>query len=126
MVIFPNCTLKQSPDMDKHGVKTELIRPVHLDLASGTYPDMTEHGATHDDWLALLKKMMAAADILAIGTPIWPGDESSVCTRVIGRLYAVSGLLNEAWQHANYGRVGGFLVTGNEDGAKHCAMNVLY
>ena len=25
-----------------------------------------------------------------------------------------------------YGRVGGCLVTGNEDGIKHCAMNVLY
>ena len=27
---------------------------------------------------------------------------------------------------AYYGRVGGCLITGNEDGIKHCAMNVLY
>jgi hypothetical protein len=27
---------------------------------------------------------------------------------------------------AYYGRVGGALITGNEDGAKHCAMNMLY
>jgi multimeric flavodoxin WrbA len=86
---------------------------------------MTEHGAAHDDWPALLKKVMAA-DIMVIGTPIWLGDKSSVCTRVIERLYAASGLLNEAGQYAYYGRVGGCLVTGNEDGAKHCAMNILY
>ena len=29
-------------------------------------------------------------------------------------------------QYAYYGRVGGCLITGNEDGAKHCAMNILY
>jgi multimeric flavodoxin WrbA len=111
--------------MEKHGVQTELVRPVDFDLAPGVYPDMTEHGAAHDDWPKLLKKVMAT-NILVIGTPIWLGDKSSVCTRVIERLYAASGLLNEAGQYAYYGRVGGCLVTGNEDGAKHCAMNVLY
>ena len=137
--IFLNCTLKPSPKlshtegliriartiMEKHGVQTELVRPVEHDLAPGVYPDMTGHGASHDDWPALLEKVMAA-NILVIGTPIWLGDKSSVCTRVIERLYAASGLLNEAGQYAYYGRVGGCLVTGNEDGAKHCAMNVLY
>ena len=46
--------------------------------------------------------------------------------RVIERLYACSHLLNEAGQYAYYGRVRGCLITGNEDGIKHCAMNVLY
>ncbi|MGA7296377.1 MAG: flavodoxin family protein [Rhodanobacteraceae bacterium] len=137
--IFLNCTLKPTPAqshtegliriardiMHKHGVQTELLRPVDYDLAPGVYPDMTEHGASKDDWPAMLEKVMAA-DILVIGTPIWLGDKSSVCSRVIERLYAASGLLNEAGQYAYYGRVGGCLVTGNEDGAKHCAMNVLY
>jgi multimeric flavodoxin WrbA len=45
---------------------------------------------------------------------------------VIERLYACSHLLNEAGQYAYYGRVGGCLITGNEDGDKHCAMNILY
>ena len=31
-----------------------------------------------------------------------------------------------AGQYAYYGRVAGCLITGNEDGAKHCAMNILY
>ena len=34
--------------------------------------------------------------------------------------------LNAAGQYAYYGRVGGCLITGNEDGIKHCAMNILY
>jgi multimeric flavodoxin WrbA len=46
--------------------------------------------------------------------------------RVIERLYACSSLLNERGQYLYYGRAGGCLITGNEDGVKHCAMNVLY
>ncbi|MEE8243926.1 MAG: hypothetical protein V3R27_02940, partial [Pseudomonadales bacterium] len=56
----------------------------------------------------------------------WLGEKSSICTKTIERLYSSSGDLNDAGQYAYYGRVGGCLVTGNEDGAKHCAMNVLY
>src|SRR3954451_1157959 len=37
-----------------------------------------------------------------------------------------SHLLNDAGQYLYYGRVGGCLITGNEDGVKHCAQNVLY
>jgi multimeric flavodoxin WrbA len=67
-----------------------------------------------------------AADILVLLSPIWLGEKSSVCTRVIERLYGNSHLLNDAGQWAYYGRVGGCIITGNEDGAKHCAMNILY
>lgn len=62
---------------------------------------MTEHGTAHDDWPALLKKVMAT-DIKVNGTPIWLGDNSSVYSRVIERLYAASGLYNEAGQYAYY------------------------
>ena len=58
--------------------------------------------------------------------PIWLGDNSSVMKRCIERLYATSHLLNADGQYAYYGRVAGCLITGNEDGIKHCAMNVLY
>lgn len=58
--------------------------------------------------------------------PIWLGDNSSVMKQTIERLYASSGDLNEKGQYAYYGSVGGCLITGNEDGVKHCAMNVLY
>ena len=67
--IFLNCTLKPSPalshtegliriarmTMEKHGVQTELVRPVDFDLAPGVYPDITEHGGAHDEWPALLE-----------------------------------------------------------------------
>jgi len=46
------------------------------------------------------------------------GDNSSVTKRVIERLYGNSHLLNDAGQYAYYGRVGGCLITGNEDGVK--------
>ena len=111
--------------MEKNGVSTEVIRPVDYDLAVGVYPDMTDHGWDADDWPALYEKVKAA-DILVIGSSIWLGEKTSVCTQVIERLYSTSSDLNEAGQYAYYGRVGGSLITGNEDGAKHCCMNILY
>lgn len=111
--------------MERNGVATDLIRVTGHHIAYGVYPDMTEHGWARDDWPALQEKVMAS-DILVIGTPIWLGGVSSVCRLVIERLYGYSGELNDQGQYAYYGRVGGCMVTGNEDGAKHCAMTVLY
>jgi multimeric flavodoxin WrbA len=137
--LFVNCTLKPSPApshtaglidvsraiMEKQGVATEVVRAVDLELAPGVYPDMTEHGLARDDWPDLYRRVMAA-DMLVIGTPIWLGEKSSVCQRVIERLYSNSGTLNDTGQYAYYGRVGGAIVTGNEDGIKHCSMGILY
>jgi len=134
-----NCTLKPSPQeshtqglLDKSiaimqglGVTVDVIRAVDHELPPGVYPDMCEHGFSADDWPELFGRVMAA-DILILGTPIWLGEKSSVCTRVIERLYGNSAQLNDRGQYAYYGRVGGCVVTGNEDGIKHCAMNVLY
>ena len=78
-----------------------------------------------DDWPALYQKVLDA-NILVLGSPIWLGEKSSVCRRVIERLYGNSGDLNDAGQYAYYGRVAGCLITGNEDGIKHCAMGILY
>lgn len=137
--LFVNCTLKRSPElshtdalidasraiMTARGVATEVLRPVDHDIAYGVQRDMTEHGWERDDWPGILDRVMAA-DILVVTTPIWLGDKSAVCTKVIERLYASSGELNDAGQYAYYGRVGGCLITGNEDGGKHCGMNILY
>ena len=137
--LFLNCTLKKSPELshtqglidlsqailDKNGVGVEVIRPVDYDIAYGVYGDMTEHGWEADQWPELYEKV-EAADILVLGTAIWLGEKTSVCTKVIERLYGNSHLLNVHGQYAYYGKVGGCLITGNEDGAKHCAMNILY
>jgi multimeric flavodoxin WrbA len=111
--------------MEGLGVSVEVVRPVDLDLATGVYPDMREHGWNTDAWPELYKNV-EAADILVLTTPIWLGEKSSICTQVIERFYSNSAQLNAHGQYAYYGRVGGCLVTGNEDGAKHCAMNILY
>ncbi len=111
--------------MQKEGVSCQVIRPVDWDLAPGVSPDMTEHGFKRDDWPDLYKKVIDA-DILVVTTPIWLGDKSSVCARVIERLYSNSDDRNEHGQYIYYGKVGGCLVTGNEDGVKHCSMNILY
>jgi multimeric flavodoxin WrbA len=86
---------------------------------------MREHGAERDDWPELYARVQQA-DVLVLGSPIWLGEKSSVCARVIERLYACSSLLNERGQYAYYGKVGGCLITGNEDGIKHCSMSILY
>lgn len=49
-----------------------------------------------------------------------------MCSKVIERLYGYSGELNDRGQYAYYDRVAGCILTGNEDGIKHCAMNMLY
>lgn len=137
--LFINGTLKPSPEqshtqglidlsaaiMRKHGVEVETLRAADHDIATGVWPDMREHGAATDAWPEIFPRVMGA-DILVLAGPIWLGDNSSVMKRVIERLYACSSLLNEQGQYAFYGRVGGCLITGNEDGVKHCAMNVLY
>ena len=111
--------------MERNGVAVEVVRAVDHDIATGVWPDMTEHGWERDEWLAIFEKIIAA-DILVLTSPIWLGQKSSVCMRVIERLYGNSHLLNDAGQYAYYGRVGRLLITGNEDGIKHCAMEILY
>ena len=111
--------------MSKNGVSIEELRPVDFEIATGVWPDMTEHGWERDDWPTISERVMAV-NIIVIGTSSWLVEKTSVATKVIERLYATSHLLNEAGQYAYYGRVGGALITGNEDGAKHCAMNILY
>ena len=139
--VFVNCTLKPSSTgeashterliersrraMRAQGVTVETIRAVDHEIAPGVQPDMTAHGAARDDWPALFETIRAA-DILVLTSPIWLGERSSVCTRVVERLYAQSSQTNEKGQYLYYGKVGGCLVTGNEDGIKHVAMGVLY
>ncbi len=67
------------------------------DIPPGVQPDMTEHGWDRDDWPKLWEKVKAA-DILVVGTPLWLGEESSVCRVLIERLYGMSGLLNDKGQ----------------------------
>lgn len=137
--LYVNGTLKPSPErshtqglmdrsiaiLERLGVEVDVLRAVDHELAPGVQPDMREHGQAHDDWPDLWPRV-ERADILVLGTPIWLGERSSVISRVIERLYAMSGQVNDHGQYVYYGKVGGVIVTGNEDGVKHCAMGMLY
>lgn len=137
--VFFNGTLKRSPEtshtdgllrasvqlMQTLGATTEIIRTIDHDIATGVQPDMREHGWETDEWPKLFKKI-EAADIVVVCGPIWLGDNSSQTKKLIERLYAMSAETNNKGQYIYYGKVGGCVITGNEDGVKHCAMNVLY
>lgn len=111
--------------MTTEGVDVELIHMLEHRIGFGMVPDTTTLGDDVDDWPAIHAKVMAA-DILVIGTPIWLGVKSSVATLAIERLYAYSGEKNEHGQYLYYGKAGGCVVTGNEDGVKACSMETLY
>lgn len=111
--------------MEKQGVAVEHLHLASHEVAPGVYPDMTEHGWQRDEWPTLWEKVKAA-DIQIVGTPLWLGEESSICRILIERLYAMSGELNEKGQSIYYNKVGGCVITGNEDGVKHTAMTIGY
>ncbi len=111
--------------MRKNGVGVEHLHLAAHDVPPGVYPDMTEHGWAKDEWPALWEKVKAA-EILIVGTPLWLGEESSLCRVLIERLYAMSALLNGKGQSIYYGKVGGCVITGNEDGLKHTAMTLAF
>lgn len=137
--MFVNCTLQKSPQkshtetlmrvaqriMHKEGVGLDALRLIDHQIPHGIYPDMTQHGWGNDEWPDLFERIIAA-DILVIGSPIWLGQVSSVAKKLIERLYAMSDKINKKGQFIFYGKVGGCMITGNEDGVKHCGMEILY
>lgn len=136
--LFINCSIKKDKTkshtqvlmnktakiMQAQGVNVEHVYALDYSIAFGMIKDGKEDGQD-DDWPAIQEKILDA-DILVIGTPIWLGVKSSVATQVIERMYAYSGERNEKDQYVYYGKTGGCVITGNEDGVKHCAMDILY
>lgn len=139
-VVYLNGTLKPSPEpshtdglvsvsrrvFDGVGARVDVVRTVDHAIAPGVQPDMREHGWERDAFPDLYRTYVEPADIVVLATPIWLGDQSSQTRLMIERLYGWSGELNEKGQWSYYGKVGGVIVTGNEDGGKHCAAQMLY
>ena len=137
--LFINTTLKREPSeshtkllmnasaaiMTQQGISVDHVHMLSHHIPPGIYPDMTEHGWDRDDWPLIWDKVKAA-DILVIGSPLWLGEESSVCRVLIERLYGMSGQLNDKGQSIFYGKTAGCVITGNEDGIKHAAMTIGY
>jgi multimeric flavodoxin WrbA len=137
--IYVNCSLKPSAKKSntdglmevsraiarREGVNIKTIRLADYRLPPGMMPDMSEDGYDEDPWPQLFEQIIEA-DILVVGTPIWLGQVSSVAKRFMERMDAMSAKLNKKGQSIYYGKVAGVVITGNEDGAKHCAMEILY
>jgi multimeric flavodoxin WrbA len=134
--LFLNCTLKRSPEVsntealiDKVAalladvdVESETVRVSDYKVAFGVSSDEGEG----DEWPAILQRVKAC-DILVIAMPIWFGVRSSVAQLVMERLdgtYAEGDPVTG--QYPLYGKVGGVIVTGNEDGAHDCCANTLF
>lgn len=136
--LFINCSIKKDSKgshtqnlinkaakiMESEGVAVDHVYALDYSIAFGMIKDGADEGQK-DEWPEIQKKI-TQADILVIRTPIWLGVKSSVATQVIERMYAYSGDYNDKKQYIYYGKVGGCVITGNEDGVKHCAMDLLY
>lgn len=134
--IFLNCTLKPSPDpsntealirkvaalMERQGVETEIVRIADHPVGTGISSDLGEG----DAWPPILERIYAS-NIVVLATPIWLGELSSICQRVIERLDATFGEYDdETGQFPLYNKVGAVIVTGNEDGAQKSAEHCLF
>src|SRR3712207_6629299 len=139
--LFLSCTLKKSPEpshtealmresmgvFEQAGFETELVRFVDHPIAFSVQVDEgpgTVWGRD-DAWPQIFEKVMGA-NAVVIGSPIWLGQPSSVCIQLLERLYAHSSDTNEKDQFIFYNKVGGCIVTGNEDGGKFVSSRVLY
>ncbi len=128
-----NCTIKPSPAesscermlgliadaLEGHGVTTETIRAVDLDIKPGTSSDEGDG----DEWPGVRQKVLAA-DIFILGTPVWVGNPSSVCRRVIERLDAFLGETDDKGRMIATDRVAVSATVGNEDGAHNVSAQV--
>ncbi|QEC77085.1 flavodoxin family protein [Mucilaginibacter ginsenosidivorax] len=128
-----NCTLKPSPlpsntealatevvhALEKLGAKTKMIRVADYDVKTGSKSDMGEG----DGWPAILKELLAA-DILIMATPTWMGTLSSIAMRVMERINGLYPVKDEEGRPVTYNKVAGFVVTGEEDGARHVVTEI--
>ena len=128
-----NCTLKSSDEssstqklldqllraLGKHDVETASDRVANFNVK----PGVTADEGDGDEWPQLRKRIMEA-DILVVATPIWMGQPSSVCKRVLERLDAVLSEIDDDGRYPTFGKVAVAAVVGNEDGAHHCCAEI--
>lgn len=134
-----NCTLKRSPEtsntqmlinkvikeFNSLKVKAESLRIVDYNIKAG----VTSNEGEGDEWPQILEKIKEC-DIFILASPIWVGRTASTTQRVIERLDALfheKELINEnTGQFLTYNKVGGAIVTGNEDGAHYVTSHILW
>ena len=128
-----NCTLKSGDEssstqklldqllraLGKNDVETASDRVANFNVK----PGVTADEGDGDEWPQLRKRIMEA-DILVVATPIWMGQPSSVCKRVLERLDAVLSEIDDDGRYPTFGKVAVAAVVGNEDGAHHCCAEI--
>jgi multimeric flavodoxin WrbA len=136
-IIAFNCSLKSANDLKetssteklvnqlfgefkKHGAAGTIVRAVDHDIK----PGVTSDEGDGDAW-PTLRQQLIDADILVMATPIWLGQPSSVAKRVMERIDAFLGETDDRGRMPSYGKVGIVAVVGNEDGAHHCAAELI-
>ncbi|WP_163528226.1 flavodoxin family protein [Halobacillus ihumii] len=105
----------------KEKVEYEMVRLADYNISYGISDDL----GNGDEWPGIFKKIKEA-DIVILGTPIWLGEKSSLAALAIERIYGGAGVTNDKGQSIYYNKVGGVVITGNEDGAKTAARSILY
>ncbi|MGG1575886.1 flavodoxin family protein [Fictibacillus sp. NRS-1165] len=107
---------------DREEIVTEVVTLADYNIEYGVTGDAISN---KDEWPIIFEKIKKA-DILIIGSPIWLGQQSSLTTVLIERLYGASIDTNDKGQYIFYNKVGGVVVTGNEDDAKQVSRSVVY
>lgn len=125
-----NCTLKGGSDstpsstdrlltcileaLKPHSVEGQVVRVADLNIKPGVRSDE----GPGDEWPNLRRRILES-NILILGTPIWLGQPSSICKRVLERMDAFLGETDAEGRMPSYGRIATVAVVGNEDGAHH-------
>lgn len=91
--------------------------------AEAIRPGVSSDEGDGDAW-PRIRASIVASDILLIGSPIWMGQPSSECKRVLERLDAFLGETDDQNRTPGYGKVAAVVVVGNEDGAHHVSAEV--
>ncbi|MFP7722377.1 flavodoxin family protein [Lysobacter sp. A3-1-A15] len=128
-----NCTLKSgdAPSSTQKLLDQVLCALATHDVRTGSdrvanfnvRPGVTADEGDGDEWPQLRTRIMDA-DILVLATPIWMGQPSSICKRVLERLDAVLGEIDDDGRYPTFGKVALAAVVGNEDGAHHCCAEI--
>jgi multimeric flavodoxin WrbA len=130
-----NCTLKQSPavsntealakeviiELEKLGAKVKMVRVADENVITGIKSDM----GNGDGWPAILKELLDS-EILIIATPTWMGTLSSMAMRIMERINGLYTETDNKGRPIVYDKVAGFIVTGEEDGARHVVAEIAH
>lgn len=128
-----NCTLKQSPrasntealaaevlkELENLNVEARMIRVADQNVHTGPISDL----GNGDGWPVILKEILES-DILIMASPTWMGTMSSVALRVLERMNGLYAESDDRGFPLTFNKVAGFVITGEEDGARHVVSEI--